>query len=250
MKREGGSIMEKKKRFPAALSALLAASFMTALPSAMDAGPDRLAIQAGGQNLVTGEPGPKGVFAVPQGNGAPVITDGIFSPDEWSDARAIALNESVTLLLKEFRGVVFIGIRSRENKLLGPSEIMLSAPGGPIVKLHVSAQLYETVLPPGGGETAPRLGLTEDWYANELRRDEQESARLQKEGKSPYEIIQAAYYPCQGLEFAIRRTKLPGDAWRVRFWVTGFFGGRPGLLIWPPDAAERDTSGWLELKLN
>ena len=50
---------------------------------------------------------------VPKGNGVPVITDGIFSPGEWDDALRVALSEdgAVTLHLKEYGGVVFIGIR-------------------------------------------------------------------------------------------------------------------------------------------
>jgi hypothetical protein len=48
---------------------------------------------------------------VPQGNGAPVITDGLFSQGEWDDALRIPLGETVALHLKEYRGVVFIGVR-------------------------------------------------------------------------------------------------------------------------------------------
>ncbi len=202
-----------------------------------------------GPRLVPTAPGPRAAVSVAQGDGAPVITDGLFSPGEWSDARTIALNEWADLCLKEYRGVVYSGIRGREGKVIGPSELYLSVPGGPILKLHVSAQLYEAAVAAAGAEPEPRFGRTEDWYANEMRRDEPLAARLQKEGKSPQEIIQAASYPSHGLEFAIRRAKLPGSVWRIRLWVTGFFGGKPGLMIWPPNAAERDTAGWLELKL-
>ena len=37
-----------------------------------------------------GAPAPAEV-AVPEGNGVPVITDGIFSPGEWDDAHRLAL---------------------------------------------------------------------------------------------------------------------------------------------------------------
>ena len=48
---------------------------------------------------------------VPEGNGVPVITDGLFSPGEWDDAHRLALTPSVQLYVKQYRGVVFIGVR-------------------------------------------------------------------------------------------------------------------------------------------
>jgi len=150
---------------------------------------------------------------VPEGNGAPVITDGLFSPGEWDDALRIALSETVELRLKRYRGVVYIGVRGLNTAGIGigPSELFLAAPGGQIHKLHVSAQLHEVVLPPTGAEPPSRFGLTPDWYANELRRDMMESQRLEKEGKSPFDIIRATSYPSDGIEFAIRRSKFPGQ---------------------------------------
>jgi hypothetical protein len=186
---------------------------------------------------------------VPEGNGAPVITDGIFSPGEWDDALRIALGETVALRLKEYRGVVFIGVRGQGPLGIGPSELFLAAPGGPIQRLHVSAQLSEIVLPPTGEAPPSRFGLTTGWYANELRRDMELAGRLEKEGKSPFEIISATSYPSDGIEFAIRRSKIPGQKWLMRLWASAIVGGKPGMLTYPPAAAERTTDGWLELRL-
>jgi hypothetical protein len=180
---------------------------------------------------------------VPEGNGAPVVTDGIFSPGEWDDSLQIPLPGNKELRLKQYRGVVFIAVRG-----VGPSELSLAVPGGPIKRLHVSAQLFEVVLPATGPLPEPRFGFTQDWYANELRRDEKESERLQKEGKSPMEIIKSSSYPSDGIEFAIRRSKLPGDRWLTRLWATAFIDDKPGLIIYPPAAAEKTTEGWLELR--
>lgn len=208
-----------------------------------------LAMVALGPDKAMGQPSqPAAAVTVPAGNGAPVITDGIFDPGEWDDALRIAVDDSVALYLKEFRGVVFIGVRGRSGEL-GPSELSLASPDGPIQKLHVSAQLYEVVLPPTGPEPPSRLGFTSGWYANELRRDMTLSAKLEKEGKNPMEIIRASSYPSEGIEFAIRRAKLPAQRWMVRLWMTGFFEGRPGSRVYPAAAAERTTAGWLELRL-
>jgi hypothetical protein len=181
--------------------------------------------------------------AVPQGDGAPVITDGIFSPGEWDDALRIAVATDVALHLKEHRGVVYVGVRGTGG--IGPSELSLATPSGSIQTLHVSYSLYEVAVPATGPEPRPRIGFTSDWYANELRRDDDVLARLKEEGKPPF----AADYPHDGLEFAIRRSKLPGSVWRLRLWVTGLVAGKPGAFAFPPAAAERSTEGWLELRL-
>jgi len=185
---------------------------------------------------------------VPQGNGAPVITDGIFSRGEWDDAERIDVDEGVTLYVKEWRGVVFIGLRGQGQNGIGPSELSLGAPGGPIEKLHVSFGLAQVVLPPTGPEPRMRVGLTTEWYANEFRRDEEEFARLQKEGKDPREIMRATSYPSDGIEFAIRRSKFPGPVWMMRLWASAVVGGKPGMVTYPPAAAERTMEGWLQLR--
>lgn len=195
--------------------------------------------------------GPPMRIEVPTGTGAPVITDGLFSSGEWDDALRVEVTADVTLYLKEYRGVVFVGVRGQGPLGVGPSELSLATPHGPIRKLHVSAALYEVLLPADDApEPRPRMGLTADWYANELRRDDDEVARLQNEGtKNPMEIIKATSYPADGIEFAIRRSKFPGGAWLMRLWATGFFGGKPGAITFPPAVAERATDGWLELRL-
>lgn len=207
------------------------------------------ALHGSGLLLHPADPNGTRQVTVPEGDGAPVITDGIFSPGEWDDSLPIAVNETVVLRLKHYRGVVFIGVHSlnTRNVSIGPSEVFLAVPGGQINRLHVSAQLYETALPPAGSEPAARFGFTPDWYANELRRDMIESQRLEKEGRSPYEVLRAASYPSDGIEFAIRRSKLPGQQWLMRLWISAFMGDKPGSLLYPAAAAERSTEGWLEL---
>jgi len=199
----------------------------------------------------TGAAGMQGVkpVAVPRGDGAPVVTDGIFTPGEWDDALRVVVNEGVTLYVKEHRGVVFVGVRGQQANGIGPSDLSLAGSDGVIRKLHRSFALAEVVVPPDGPEPKLRLGSTSDWYANELRRDEAEFARLQKEGKDPLSIMQASTYPSDGIEFAIRRSKVPGRTWRLRLWASAFSGGKPGMVAYPPDSAERATDGWLELRL-
>ena len=158
---------------------------------------------------------------VPTGNGVPVMTDGIFTPGEWDDALLIALGETLELRVKGYRGVVFIGLRGPAG--IGPADLFVSVPGGPICQLHRSAQLAEATVPPSG-ELPPlrKFGLTPDWYANEQRWDIEEAERLRKAGKTPLQMMRAALYPSEGIEFAIRRSKFPGERWLIRLEGTAF----------------------------
>ncbi len=178
---------------------------------------------------------------VPIGNGVPVLTDGIFTPGEWDDAQLIALGETLELRVKEYRGVVFIGLRGPAG--IGPADLFVLVPGGPICQLHRSAQLAETIVPPSG-ELPPlrRFGYTPDWYANEQRWDIDEAERLRKEGKTPLEIIRAASYPSQGIEFALRRSKFPGERWLIRLEGTAFLTpDTPAVLMYPPDTGKESV---------
>jgi len=189
-------------------------------------------------------------IAVPEGNGVPVITDGIFSPGEWDDAHRLALTSSVQLFVKQYRGVVFIGVRGSGQGGIGPSGLSLAVPGGPIHLLHVSAQLGEIVLPATGDAPPFRFGYTSDWYANEQRRDMEEAERLKKEGKDPIQIMIATAYPTDGIEFAIRRSKIPGPRWLMRLEASALEGGKPGMLVHPAGTTERATDGWQALRFD
>ncbi len=201
-----------------------------------------------GQPLGQTRPARVDSITIPQSNGDPVITDGIFTPGEWYDAVRIPVAKTVTLHLKRLRDVIFVGVRGQGPIGIGPSELSISVPGGLIRKLHVSAQLGEIVVPASGPEPRFRFGLTTEWYANELRRDMEEAARLEKQGKSPIEIIFATSYPSDGIEFAIRRSKFPGQRWLLRLLASAMTDdGKPGSTVYPPGVPERVTDGWLEL---
>ncbi len=204
-----------------------------------------------GDQTVPGQPPAAPVeLAVPQGDGSPVITDGLFTPGEWDDAARVKLSDSVELCLKQYRGVVFLGLHGLGSASVGPSELSLASPGGPVQKLHVSFQLGEILVPATGDLPPFRYGYTSDWYANEFRRDVEGAERLEKEGKSPLEIMKATMYPSEGIEFAIRRSKIPGSRWLARLWVSVATAGQPGALLHPAGAAERVPDGWQVLRLD
>ena len=61
--------------------------------------------------------------------------------------------------------------------------------------------------------------------------------------------MQATNYPSDGIKFAIRRSKGPGQVWRFRLWASASTDGMTGMVTYPPSAAERMTDGWLGLRL-
>jgi hypothetical protein len=200
-----------------------------------------LALPARGQQPVPNVPVVGAIarpVVVPTGNGVPVMTDGIFTPGEWDDALLIALGDAFELRVKNYRGVVFIGLRGPAG--IGPADLFLSVPGGPVRQLHRSAQLAEATVPPGGDlPSLGKFGLSPDWYANEQRWDVEEAERLRKDGKTPFEVMRAARYPCDGIEFAIRRSKLEGGRWLLRLEATALLtAGTPAVLTYPPDAGK------------
>jgi hypothetical protein len=180
-------------------------------------------------------------IVVPTGNGVPVMTDGIFTSGEWDDALLIALGETLELRVKEYRGVVFIGLRGPGG--LGPADLFVTVPDGPICQLHRSAQLAEALVP-ASGELPPlrKFGFTPDWYANEQRWDIEEAERLRKAGKTPLESMRAASYPSDGIEFAIRRSKFPGERWLIRLEGAAFLTpDTPAVIVYPPDAGKKSV---------
>jgi hypothetical protein len=186
--------------------------------------------------------------AVPTGDGTPVIIDGTFWPGEWADAFRLAIADGITMFLKEYRGVVFVGVRG-----IGPSDLSLAVPGGPIENLHVSFGLCQRPVPAAGPESPMRIGFVTDWYANKFRGDHEERElfmRLQREGLDVMNRMpRTTTYPSDGIEFAIRRSKFSGRVWLMRLSASAVVDNKPGMITYPPSAPERKTDGWLELRL-
>ena len=187
---------------------------------------------------------------VPEGDGARVLTDGIFSPGEWDDALTIDLRPGIQLLLKRNAGFVFIGVRYSPFTL-SVIDLFISPDGEAIHQLHVSAQMGERLLTraPGAAE-APEFvwGATADWYANEIRWNERKLQTLVRDGQSRDEAQLASLYRYDGFEIQIRQSKFSSDEWLVRLespaspdWA------HP--VVYPAGTDTESTRGWLKLML-
>ncbi len=189
-----------------------------------------------------------GVVRVPEGNGRPILIDGIFTPGEWDDALVVPIRPDLQLLLKKGSGFVFLGLKYAPS-CRSIVDLLISPDGKAVTHLHVSAQLGERPLPgPGSADGAPRFvwGTTSDWYANEVRWDAGKVVALMKEGRDRYEAQEAATYRYDGFEFQIRQSKFGSDAWLIHI-ETPMPSDR-SQFVYPPDTNPASTAGWLVLK--
>jgi len=183
-----------------------------------------------------------------EGNGKPVLTDGIFSPGEWDDALKIEVRPNVQLYLKQSAGFVFIGVKYTPFPL-AVIDLFISPDGKAIRHLHVSAQLGERLLNDTPGvEDDPEFtwGDTTGWYANEIRWNEGKVRALTKEGKSQGDAQVAALYKYDGFELQIRESKFASESWLVRL-ETPMPPDWSKPVVYPEGTDAASTRGWLKL---
>jgi hypothetical protein len=183
---------------------------------------------------------------VPVGDGRPVMTDGIFQPEEWNDASTLVVNDSVSLQFKQYRGHFYIALDSR--RLLAPTiDLYLSSDSLHIHQLHVSAQLAEQLLlvdPEGPIDTVWVPGRTSDWYANEFRwiyRSQDSLVNI--EGMSWGEAILQTCFPHEAIEIDVLQSKIGGGPWffRIAVW-TARTDDQP--LAFPPGTTSYNLENW------
>ncbi|MEW6335991.1 MAG: hypothetical protein AB1625_01200 [Acidobacteriota bacterium] len=190
---------------------------------------------------------------VPEGDGRPILIDGIFTPGEWDDARKVELAPNVELLVKRTTSFVYVGVRFAKpdpRDFHGSVDLLLSSDGTSIRQLHAGAQLGERPLN-GAAEpdAAPAFvwGDTRDWVANESRWNERKVADLMEKGKDRDAALKQSMYESDGYEFQIRKSKFAAGTWllRIRAFVP------PGLTreFFPAGTSFTSTAGWFRLRL-
>jgi hypothetical protein len=175
---------------------------------------------------------------VPEGNSNPVLIDGIFSKDEWQDAATVKVNDSVTLYLKQFRGHVFIGVKTNTTYPAYVDMFLLTA-GNELYNLHASMQIGERLLTGNAWtdrEPAWRWGNHVGWIANEAKYDSTKDRSLPDKEK---------VFPYEGKEFQLLRSRFTGKQWRLRIEVRGSSEDIP----FPANSERRQTASWAILRL-
>jgi hypothetical protein len=187
---------------------------------------------------------------VPEGNGKPILIDGLFTPGEWDDALKMEIRPDIHLLVKKSAGFVFIGIRYHpfNGSIV---DLFLSPDAKAIRHFHVSAQLGERLLnevPGAGDDPEFTWGDTSGWYANEIRWNAAKVQALVKEGKNQYEAQNESLYRYDGFEIQIRESKLGGESWLLRLESPGPPDwSKP--VVFPEGTDAASTRGWIKLLL-
>jgi hypothetical protein len=188
---------------------------------------------------------------MPEGDGRPILLDGLFSPGEWDDAKKIDIHQNVSLYLKKYRGHVFVGIKITPFKT-SVVDMFISPDGKTISHLHASAQIGERVVNENSGlwENPPFIwGYSVDWYANEIRWDNGKMQDLIKQGKSQNEAQEMSFFKYDGFEFQIKESKFSSDHWLFRIEVP-MAPDFDKPIIYPSGTEMKSTKGWIKLDLN
>jgi hypothetical protein len=186
---------------------------------------------------------------VPEGNGRPVLLDGIFAPEEWNDALKVPIHERVELLLKTNAGHLFLGLKF-QNGLGVITDLWITADGKTAYQMHSSGQLGEGVvtLPVPGAKPETMIettiGYTKDWDANEIKADSKKRAEWQAAGR-PADGYRNILFPSEGKEYQILLSKFSAPRLKMRLMA----GDPQSLIIFPEKSDLRSADGWLELVL-
>jgi hypothetical protein len=193
---------------------------------------------------------PTQMIVVPDGNGTPVLIDGIISEGEWDDAYSVVMAENINILFKKYRGHMFIAMHY--DNIIGPmTDLNISVDDTLIYQFHISAQLGEIVYAPGTHEDSLvamyRYGDTKDWYANEIRWDAGKRQYLMDSlGKTADESIVETMYFSNGTEFQFKLSKFNSNnlKFRVKFID---FGNWDNPYIFPENTKENEIENWTTL---
>jgi len=186
---------------------------------------------------------------VPEGDGRPVMTDGMIQPGEWDDATTVTLNPRTSLFLKQYRGHLYLGLDARQ--MVSPSvDLFFTHDGAQILDLHRSAQLGEMVLRAGAPDsTDPEWvwGRTSGWYSNEGRWTYRtQDSLMRTAGMSWTEAFRIAGFPMDIAEFDILTSKLGASRLLFRIAIET---ADESPVVFPPGTSRKNPAGWATLLL-
>ena len=185
---------------------------------------------------------------VPEGNGQPMLIDGLFSPGEWDDAQKRHINDRVDLYLKVNSGHLFLGLKYTDP--VGViTDIWITADDKTVYQLHSSGALAEGVLSlPVAEERLDNyiVGYSKDWNANEVKTDRKKRDAWMAAGRpGGIEAQRNHLFPSDGKEFQILQSKFSGNRLKLRIMS----GDAKSFFIFPEKTDLKSTENWMELVL-
>jgi hypothetical protein len=190
-------------------------------------------------------------IAVPEGNGLPVLIDGIFQEGEWDDAMQVSATDIVTLYFKKFEGHLFIAMECED--IVGPvANLFFSPDDSTIYQFHVSAQLGEIMLKPGAPDEEDMeyvWGRTEGWYSNEVRWDvRRQQYLIDSAGVNQGEAFARTWFRNDALEFQFLQSKFGADRLKFRaeaIWAPNY----DTPTVFPAGTTRKNLDNWTTLVL-
>jgi len=154
-------------------------------------------------------------IVVPEVKGSHIVTDGIFSVEEWENALNIFTADIYNIYVKADREILYVGLRA--DKPIGECvcEIRITSDEKEVFLLHVSGALGESVsgFP---ATTTFKLNNNKHWEANFLKADSLKKASWFAKGQ-PIEKYSDIYNKRDGIEFKINRNMFKGNS--VKFTI-------------------------------
>jgi hypothetical protein len=190
-------------------------------------------------------------IAVPEGNGLPVLIDGIFQEGEWDDALQVTATDIVTLYFKRFEGHLFVAMECKN--IVGPVANLFFAPDdSTIYQFHVSAQLGEIILKPGAPDEEDMeyvWGRTEGWYSNEVRWDvRRQQYLIDSAGVDQGEAFERTWFRNDALEFQFLQSKFGID--RLKFRAEAIWAPNYDVpTVFPAGTTRKNLDNWTTLVL-
>lgn len=162
------------------------------------------------------------------------MVDGVFSKGEWDGAARLSLRNA-QLYVQQSSEFVYLAIEYARGSS-GIVDLYLSPRPGEIYDLHASAKLGERRLQSAGFPDWIWWN-NRDWTANVSRVDSFEKR---------------SFLATPIREFQIRRSRFPGNSWRIRLQLTMMdaTNNTQSITVFPANSTERNVSDWLRLDLN
>jgi hypothetical protein len=157
-----------------------------------------------------------------------ILIDGFFLEEEWGDAHALKVSDSLTLYFKQDRDNIYWCLRGHHRVKQLASVDFYFMKGKTLVNLHVSAKLGERVFN-GTDYGEWNWWNNRDWVANVLKLDVPETR---------------TFFRDECKEFQVRKSFADGNGSRLMF--TMYFPKNLETRF-PSNASESDSEHWITL---
>jgi len=168
---------------------------------------------------------------VPRGRS--ILVDGKVSAGEWADAAKIEIGKGAELLAKQQDDYVLLAV-ILPNHSSGFVDLFIAPDSSEIFDLHASAKLGERATSTPGKWPDWKWWNNRDWTANVSRVESFDEKK---------------FLPENIREFQIKRTRFPGDEWRVRVVLSIDHGQGYKETHLPEATLGQRSEQWLRLRL-